>query len=179
MRLGLSKDEKIIFEVRRHWFLLFLRVILIVFLAFVPLILFGLTKALYGYSPSTEISGLLSFLYSIWVLFMWMLLFVAWTDYYFDVWFVTNKRIIDIEQKGLFWRDIASLNFEKVQDVKTDVRGIFPTLLGYGYIYIQTAGEAREFAFRGAARPNYVRRKILKLYQEKLEEVKPVRIEKV
>ena len=178
MRLNLAKNEKVKFEIRKHWFIIFVQAFLILLLSLVPLAFFAILKSSYNFVPSAEVTSLLRFLYSVWILFMWMGLFILWTDWYFDVWIVTNKRIIDIEQKGLFRRDIASLSLDQIQDIRIEVRGIINTLLGIGDVYVQTAGEAREFTIRGARHPNKVRKILMEVYQKKIEEAKVVKIEK-
>lgn len=178
MRLNLRENEKVKFEIRKHWFIIFVQAFLILLVTLAPIVFLSLLKSFYDFIPLTETTSLLRFLYSVWILFMWMGLFILWTDWYFDVWIVTNKRIIDIEQKGLFRRDIASLSLDRIQDIRVEVRGIINTLLGIGDVYVQTAGEAREFTIRGARQPNKVRKILMEVYQKKIEEAKTVKIEK-
>ena len=98
------------------------------------------------------------FVYTLWILLLWMFVFVEWTDYYLDVWYVTNKRIVDVEQKGVFYREVSSLHYGKIQDITVETRGIIPTFLGFGDIHVQTAGEDREIILKMAARPDDVKR---------------------
>ena len=86
----------------------------------------------------------------------------VWTDYYLDVWMVTDKRVIDIEQKGFFHRQTSVFRIERIQDVTVETHGIVATLLNFGDIHVQTAGEGQEFIMRGIANPKYVRRVILR-----------------
>ena len=86
----------------------------------------------------------------------------VWTDYYLDVWMVTDKRIIDIEQKSFFHRQTSVFRIERIQDITIETRGIIATLLNFGDIHVQTAGESQEFIMRGIANPKYMRRIILR-----------------
>ena len=70
-----------------------------------------------------------------------LFLFMFWVDYYLDMWVITSERIIDIEQKGLFRREISEFMLDKVQDITVEIPDIMATLLKYGNINIQTAGE--------------------------------------
>ena len=79
------------------------------------------------------------------------------------LWIITNKRIINIEQKGLFSREISELELDKIQDVSADIIGIIPTFLGYGDIYIQTAGETEKFIFKNIPDPYGVKDLIMGL----------------
>jgi hypothetical protein len=60
---------------------------------------------------------LFAFFFILWVLTLWIFFFLDWTKYYLDVWYVTQKRIIIIDQKALFDREISNVRFDKIQDV--------------------------------------------------------------
>ena len=92
--------------------------------------------------------------------------FILWIDFYLDAWIVTNERIININQKGFFNRDISELKLTKIQDVTSEIVGFIPTILGYGNIYVQTAAEMERFAFYQIPNPNEVKNIIVQL-QEK------------
>jgi uncharacterized membrane protein YdbT with pleckstrin-like domain len=83
---------------------------------------------------------------------------VTWTNYYFDLWIVTNKRIIDVEQKGLFRREVSSLRLDNIQNIVIDMNGIMPTLLRYGNVHVHTAGASHEiFIIRTANDPEHIK----------------------
>jgi uncharacterized membrane protein YdbT with pleckstrin-like domain len=90
-----------------------------------------------------------------------MKLFAVWTDYYLDIWIVTNRKLVSIDQIGLFNREISTLRMERIQDVTFSINGIVATLLNFGDIHVQTAAEEREFVMRGIAHPDRVKRLIL------------------
>jgi uncharacterized membrane protein YdbT with pleckstrin-like domain len=98
---------------------------------------------------------------------IWALFFLIWIDYYFDVWIVTSERIINVEQKGLFSREISELQLEKIQDISTEVLGVIPTFLNYGNIFIQTAGEKERFLFRCVPNPYHIKDAIMSLQEKK------------
>lgn len=152
--VSLNNGEQIVLYARRHWFVFFLEIIFLLLVLVAPVLF-------YSFIPA--IGALFFFLYSLWFLLVWVLAFAAWTDFYLDVWVVTNQRVIDIEQKGFFNREVASCNLEDIQDLTTSVAGLIPTLLNYGDLRIQTAGEAREFLLRSAASPDLVKHKISEL----------------
>jgi len=100
---------------------------------------------------------------------MWIFLFINLTNYYLDVWYVTSKRLVDINQKTLFYRDEAVLRLENIQDVAIASKGIIQTLLGFGNIRAQTAGERREFIMRNIANPEHVK-EVITLEQGKVKD---------
>lgn len=101
------------------------------------------------------------FLASVWTLLLWAKFFAIWTDYYLDVWIVTDRRIVNIDQKGLFHREVSTLRMERIQDVTLEIEGIIATVLGFGDVLVQTAGETGEFVIKGVNNPEHIKRKIL------------------
>jgi uncharacterized membrane protein YdbT with pleckstrin-like domain len=95
---------------------------------------------------------------------MWFIFLIIFTNYYLDQIIVTNKRIIDIDQVGLFSRDIVTTSVNRLQDIKVELSGIFPTLLKYGDLHIQSAGANKEILIKGIKHPEKVKEVILRLY---------------
>ena len=77
------------------------------------------------------------------VLIMFVLIF--WTKNYFDVWYVTDRHIIAVNQKDMFEREEAFMDVSKIQDVSFEKNGFIATFFGYGRLKIQTAGSDQEF----------------------------------
>jgi len=160
----LRPNEKIILEVRRHWLTLLRGIIVAGLLIIIPLIMMallqfeGISLAALGLVPFSI------FITSIWILFVWTFFYITWTDYYLDVLVLTDQRLIDIEQKGLFAREIAELRIENIQDVRVEIHGILETLLDFGSIHIQTAGAVSSFVAHTVPHPSKVKDVILNRY---------------
>ena len=77
--------------------------------------------------------------------------FEMWLEYWLDAWIVTNFRLIDINQIGLFRREHSEIPLSRIQDISIETNGVLATFLGYGNIRIQTAGEDD---FHGRTMPN-------------------------
>jgi len=159
--IKINPDEKIIMELRKHWYVLLAEMSFIVLGAVGPLVVLVLSEPWVktNISPKTFLFGL--FFYWLWLLVLWLFFWLAWTDYYLDVWIITDKRIIDVEQKGIFNREISTFYYEKVQDVTVEIKGFLPTLMGLGDIHVQTAGQGREFILHNAANPHTAKREII------------------
>lgn len=137
-------------------------------LALIPVaIYFFLNYAYPQILSSKAIYPFLFLLASIYYLFIVLFFFNAFIDYHLDVWIVTTKRIIDIEQKGLFNRVISEQTIDKVQDVAATQKGVFPTFFNYGTIQIQTAGKVERFFFLQVPHPFDVERTINNLIEKK------------
>lgn len=174
-RLNLDPGETILLEVRRHWFVFLARSVAIFFMAFVPgVLLFGAIELLPSqFAAFVEARpAVIVFIYSLWLLFCWMFFFIQWTTYYLDVWYITESRIIDVEQKGLFRREVSNLRFDKIQDISVEVRGIIPTFLDFGDLNVQTAAEdSTGFFMKNAAHPDEVRKLIFSRHNREAEKL--------
>lgn len=61
-----------------------------------------------------------------------------WISWHYSVYIVTNQRLIQITQKGLFKRSMVALGLEQVQMVNYEVDGFMETMLGFGTIVVQS-----------------------------------------
>lgn len=96
----------------------------------------------------------------------WLYTFQSFIDYWLDVFILTDKRILDIEQKGLFNRTVSELRLYRTQDVTAEVKGVLNSIFDYGSVYIQTAGETERFHFQDIPHPNNVAKMILEWSEE-------------
>ncbi len=159
--LHLQEGERIDIKARKHWFLLFRESFGIFIVFLIPFIGWKFLTNQAGFSLPSINPSLLLFLSSTWVLLLWVKIFSIWTDYYLDIWIVTDRRIVNIDQRGLFNREVSTLRMERIQDVTLEVYGIVATVLNFGNVLVQTAGESEEFLIKGIANPEHVKRKIL------------------
>jgi uncharacterized membrane protein YdbT with pleckstrin-like domain len=107
-----------------------------------------------------NIASLFVFFYSLWLSVLWITGIIFWTNYYLDVWIITSKKIIDVEQHGLFRREVSFLHLDKIQDITYEINGIIPTMLNYGNLEVQTAGSEGAFPIKGVPNPSNVQAKL-------------------
>ena len=158
----LEDGEEILAEVRRHKIVFYTRIIFIVIFFFVPLFLTPLAVNFINFAGRTNDGGIFwGFLISIWLLILWMAFFYQWTDYHLDVWVVTNKRIIDIEQKGPLHQIVSVFRLEQIEDITASVNGLMAIIFKYGDVHIHTAGHNEDITIRQAARPYDVKNLII------------------
>lgn len=157
-----EEGEKILLIVRRHWFDILLQYIPVLSLV---MLIFTAVVAVAAFFPEilSEYATISYFVLTLAMMFIWMMIFIIWIDYYLDVWILTNIRVVNIEQKGLFLRYISELRYHTIQDVTTEVEGFFPTMLNYGEVFVQTAAEQSRFLFHNVPRPNKIKEKIVDL----------------
>lgn len=163
---GQKQGETILLVVHRHW-------LDILSQFFVVMVLFLVFLGLFFYAPHffprlDEVYGreLFFFFQSLFLIFLWFFSFLVWVDYYFDVWIVTNERIVNIEQRGMFSRSISELKLENIQDVTVEVLGAIPTFFNYGNLFVQTAAERERFLFRHVPNPYGIKDQIMNLQKK-------------
>lgn len=61
-----------------------------------------------------------------------------WISWHYSVYIVTDQRLIQITQKGLWNRSVVDIGLNQIQMVNYEVSGLEETLLGFGTITIQT-----------------------------------------
>ena len=170
--VNFEPDEDIILILRKHYFVLIPFVSLILIASILPLILyFSLINDFLPISKEfiPKIQNVFEtwkvFGYSVWLLILWVIFFIEWTDYYLDFWVITNKRIIDAEQKGFFNREVISFRYEQIQDITVETKGVVGTFFKFGTLHIQTAGEKKDIIIYDADKPEEARSLILKLQE--------------
>lgn len=163
----LLNGEQVVLFLRRHWFVLFTKYLFMFALALMPVIVYFIFDDVFaGFIANENARAVVILLASVYYLFIWLSVFTIFIDYYLDIWIVTNQRIIDIEQKGLFNHVVAEQTLEMVQDVSSTVKGVIPTLLDYGNVVIQSAGARTLFEFSQVSEPGIVGQTISKLIDD-------------
>lgn len=158
-----EESEKVFLLVRKHWFtyVIFWFLGFILALPAIGVIIYWL----YNQNISPLAGNIIVLGESIYCLVALGLFLYGIVDYYLDIYIVTDRRIVDIEQNGFFHRQISELYLREVQDVKAKVDGFFPTTLHYGQVIIQTAGETENFIFDSIPHPYSISKKIMDLHE--------------
>lgn len=164
---GQKNGEEIVLVVHRHWFNILEQMFLVFLMIaalFASVIYFPL---LFSTLKNPAWHSFFAFLENIFAMVTWIIFFLIWIDYYFDVWIITNLRIVNIEQKGLFNRSVSELELSRIQDITTEVVGIIPTFLNYGDVFVQTAAETERFLFRQVSDPYHIKDQIMALQKKR------------
>lgn len=179
---GKDVNETVHLLLRRHWTLMAQNMVVLFIEACVPLVVFiflavGLNI---DFSYGTAAATIAFLIGSIYYLFLWLLFLNQWIDYYLDIWIVTDKRILNVEQRGLFSRTVSELHISKIQDVTSIVNGKIQTFLDFGNVDVQTAGEQKRFMFEMVPHPRQVAKMIMDLHHEaEKQEIREVRKEEL
>jgi hypothetical protein len=83
----------------------------------------------------------------------------------------TSLRLFETEQLSIFNRRLAQLDLSRVQDAAGLRVGFWGTLLNYGSLEIQSAGETEQFIFNYAPNPTQLAADALKAHSDYLSAV--------
>jgi hypothetical protein len=153
--------EDVILLLRRHWFTNIHWILLSVLLLVAPVIFKFFP--LFNFFPGRfQFMGLI-----IWYLLVTAFIFEEFLSWYFNVFIVTDQRIIDFDFYNLLNKDVSVAELEKIQDTSEKVGGIAGVMFNYGDILIQTAGAIPEIQFEDVPNPNEVA-KIIHTLKDKI-----------
>ncbi|HEY5268370.1 MAG TPA: PH domain-containing protein [Candidatus Saccharimonadales bacterium] len=82
-----------------------------------------------------------------------------WIAWFYSVYIVTNQRLIQITQKGLFHKSVVDIGLNQIQMVNYEINGLQETLLSFGTIIIQTY--MGDLTIHDAHRPKKIQKEIL------------------
>lgn len=153
---GEDDDEYIILLLRKHPITNFGPIIVGMLLFFLPFLLgFGLSSV--NFSLSSILAPKIIFMVlCFWYLFFVGFIFMRALNWYFNVYIVTNKKIVDVDFHRLLHRNISQASLRNIEDITNTMSGMFSILFNYGDVIIQTAGETREFDFLFVPNPSLV-----------------------
>lgn len=155
--------ERIVLKLRKHWVILLRDTMGTILLAFLPLILLSIAQIV---APQfLDFPGYLAFMSFaslLWLLLIFLSLAVIWTDYYLDLWIVTNQRIISVDQISLFNRKVTTLSHERIQEITVKEENFIQAFFKYGKLDIETASPTDgDATMEGIPHPEHVRKTIL------------------
>lgn len=142
----LQPGESTVLSFRRHWIRLVTQAGATILAGALPFMLYGYLLYAGLVPPGLRSAHVFAFAGAWWLLIVWMALSIVCTDYFLDMWVVTNRRVISVEQIGLFDRNISTWGIERIEEVVVRVDGFLATMLGYGSLEIKTAGNTGQHA---------------------------------
>jgi hypothetical protein len=129
-----DKNEKILLLVRRH-VITNLKWVMIAVLLIVSPLVFPIMPFFDKIPGNFQFMGII-----LWYLLTLALSLEGFLNWYFDMFIVTDERIIDIDFKNLIYRNVTSTKIDRIEDVTYTVSGAISSFLDFGNVMIQTAG---------------------------------------
>lgn len=146
----MDNDEKVILFLRKHW-ITNLGWLLMAVLLFSSPSLVSLTSILDSIPPNFKFVFFL-----IWYLISIAYVLESFLTWFFNVYIVTDERIIDIDFYNLIYKEISDASIDKIQDVTLKMGGVVRVLFNYGDVFVQTASEVPNFEFLAVPYPDRV-----------------------
>jgi hypothetical protein len=102
---------------------------------------------------------------------------LAFHNYYLSIQIVTSDRIIDIDQRGIFNREVNEVMLENIEDVSYKQKTFFSLIFNFGNVVLQSSGtdnpgnpatedKINGFVFNNVPDPKAIASKISVLIQE-------------
>ena len=154
-------EEKIILLLRQHPIVNLKWILIAIVMFFVPSIAraFGVFLTLpMGFDLVITLA---------WYLFTMAYALENFLSWYFNVYFVTSLRVIDVDFYNLIYKEVSDANLSKIQDVSYNMGGVARAIFDYGNVFIQTAAEVSEFDFLAVPNPAKVAKIIEDLISKK------------
>jgi len=162
-----DRQEKIVLFLRKHP-ITNLRWILIASLLVLAPLLMSLFPILDFLPSNFQFIAVLG-----WFLMITAYILENFLSWYFNVYLVTDERIVDIDFHNLIYKEVSDANIDKIQDVTYKMGGVARTFFNYGDVEIQTASEVPNFEFAAVPNPDRVAKILQDLRieeeQEKIE----------
>lgn len=92
----------------------------------------------------------------LWYLLTLSFVFQNFLMWYYNVYIVTDHRVIDVDFFSLLYKRISDAPLSKIQDVTYSMGGVASALFNYGNVFVQTAAEVPNFEFLAVPSPEKV-----------------------
>ena len=150
-----EETEKIILFVRQHFIVNVSWILITALLLIAPTVIFPrLFHAL-----SVNVTLPVSY-YVIGTIFWYLATFgfslASFIKWFFNIYIVTNERIVDIDFYYLLYKKFAQAELTRIQDIQYTSGGILAAVFNYGNVRVQTAGESPNIDFDSVPHPEKV-----------------------
>lgn len=158
------KSETILLLLRKHPFTQVPNILGAILFGIFPLILPGLGLSL-QVPANYALAGFI-----LWYLFLIGFILETFLTWFFQVFIITDERIIDVDFMSLIYKRITSAKIDNIEDVTAVTGGAIRSVINFGTVSIQTAGARPEIAFEDVPQPSKVKRLLNELLLEEERE---------
>ena len=85
-----------------------------------------------------------------------IIVFEGFLYWYFNVYIVTDKNIVDVDFHSILFKNIDVAPLRNIEDTSSSMGGILSSIFNYGNVFIQTAGAGKNIDFHSVPRPHHV-----------------------
>lgn len=166
--------ERLLADVRRHWLgkfsILFTGGMTVALLIIIALGLSTISSKS-GLFLSGELKVVLTAVLLLVAVLVVIGTYIAYWVYTHSRLLITDQNVIELRQISLFARRTSHLNMINVEDVTVIKHGILQTVLNYGTLQIETAGDNDNFEFINTPNPDIYRHMVINAHERAIEHV--------
>jgi len=156
---GQRPGEEVVLVGRRHPWVMAKTgffIILLLLVVFWAVLQWGLSLASDLVLVLALIIGLITFL-------------VRWQIYTNDIYILTGERIINLEQKNLFFRRVSEVELAETSSIIYEIKGIIKHLLNFGDVIISTVGDdVSTIILKDVENPHFVHERLVSIRKKAL-----------
>ena len=158
---GQKNKEKLVTILRKHPIVLMKKVIKFLLVFFLSIVLFLVANSyLSSYGNIINIVALALLIISL------SYAFFVWMTWFYDLYILTEERVIEIDQKSLFDREVKEIGLDKVQDVTYNISGFLSTIFDVGTVKVHSAS-GLTIEMCAVSKPGTVREILIRLLEKK------------
>src|SRR3989344_4507029 len=150
---GQDKNEKILLLLRAHPITNLSWIIPAVLIFLIPFLLPGFLTKL-GVEKLLNLPSvyLITFIVINYLLVL-VISFEGFLNWYFNVYIITEKNIVDVDFHSILSKNIDLAPLVNVEDTSSSMGGILNSIFNFGDVFVQTAGAAKNIDFISVPNP--------------------------
>lgn len=147
LRFETQEDaEKVILFLRQHIVVNVPWILMTILLVIAPTVLFPLLFRALSLSMTFPVSY-----YIVGTIFWYLATFgfalASFIGWFFNIYIVTNERIVDIDFFYLLYKKFSQAELTKIQDINYTSGGLLAAMFNFGNVVVETAGESPNIDF--------------------------------
>lgn len=159
------ESEVVLLVLRQHPIVNITWVAIVILLALAPLL----------FLPLVPILSLFPFRYHFIAGIAWYVMVLGYALENFFLWFfniyiITDERVIDVDFYNLLFKRISEAKIDKIEDMTASNSGFLQSIVDFGSLNIQTAGEVPEIEFEKIPHPTKVQKLLSELIDQEEQE---------
>lgn len=162
-----DSDEQLLAIIKRHPFgIIKIYAMMILGIGAAGSLVYYLLPNFFVREENPEIYSAIAIIAGVVIALLVVILVVATIVYTQSKLVVTDKTITQTLQIGLFNRKVSQLAVSNIEDVTANKNGFFPTILNFGKLFVETAGEQENFHFEYCPDADHYAKLILETRQQ-------------
>jgi uncharacterized membrane protein YdbT with pleckstrin-like domain len=141
-----EETEKVILFLRQHFIVNLPWILVTIVLVIAPTVIFPILIRALSLNMAFPVSY-----YVVGTMFWYLATFgfalSSFIGWFFNIYIVTNERIVDIDFFYLLYKKFSQAELTKIQDINYTSGGVLAAMFNFGNVVVETAGEAPNIDF--------------------------------